>query len=107
MNQRIKLLAEQCATDYVDRDGSSYREFDIEKFAERIVQACADLAESFHRHQYNMTGNLELHEFMRQHFADQLPQRWVCSLCGIDRTKAACPRENNTAGKCPMIGTAQ
>jgi hypothetical protein len=26
------------------------------------------MAESFHRHQYDMTGNLELHEFIREHF---------------------------------------
>jgi GTP cyclohydrolase FolE2 len=39
-----------------------------EKFAELIVRECADMAESFHRHQYDMTGNLELHEFIREHF---------------------------------------
>ncbi len=37
-------------------------------FAELIVRECADMAESFHRHQYDMTGNLELHEFIREHF---------------------------------------
>ena len=42
--------------------------FDIEKFAELIVKDCAHMAESFHHHQYDFTGNLELHEFIKEHF---------------------------------------
>ena len=64
MNERIKLLAEQ-ATSYNNSDGWL---FDKEKFAQLIVQECADMAESFHRHQYDFTGNLELHEFIKIHF---------------------------------------
>jgi hypothetical protein len=26
------------------------------------------MAESFHHHQYDFTGNLELHEFIKEHF---------------------------------------
>jgi hypothetical protein len=26
------------------------------------------MAESFHHHQYDFTGNLELHEFIKTHF---------------------------------------
>jgi hypothetical protein len=42
--------------------------FDIEKFAELIVRDCVHMAESFHHHQYDFTGNLELHEFIKEHF---------------------------------------
>ncbi len=28
-------------------------------------EACAQMAEAFHRHQYDFTGNLELHEAIR------------------------------------------
>jgi hypothetical protein len=39
-----------------------------EKFAELIVRECASMAESFHYHQYDFTGDLELHEFIKEHF---------------------------------------
>ena len=42
MNERIKQLAEQC-TDYVYGEGGSYEMFDKEKFAELIVQECAQV----------------------------------------------------------------
>ena len=46
MNERIKQLAEQATTivDTVNSQGysSSYANFDREKFAELIVQECAD-----------------------------------------------------------------
>ncbi len=42
---------------------------DLEKFAALVVaaerEACAQMAEAFHRHQYDFTGNLELHEAIR------------------------------------------
>jgi hypothetical protein len=33
---------------------------------------------------------------------------WLCSKCGTDRTKAACPKGHSAAltGECPMAGTA-
>ena len=79
MNERIKLLADQ-AEDYATAEYDKWiptpdfsgiphiRKIFNEKFAELIVRECADMAESFHRHQYDMTGNLELHEFIREHF---------------------------------------
>jgi len=59
MNQRIDELSRHCWR-------GTY--FDFERFAELIVRECANMAESFHRHQYDFTGNLELHEFIKQHF---------------------------------------
>jgi hypothetical protein len=64
MNERIKEIMFQSGLGYM----SSAHPILVEKFAELIVRECADMAESFHRHQYDMTGNLELHEFIREHF---------------------------------------
>jgi hypothetical protein len=64
MNERIRELHSQCKV--CDKDTVLY--FDYEKFAELIVRECANMAESFHRHQYDFTGNLELHEFIKTHF---------------------------------------
>ena len=40
----------------------------IKDHAELIVKECASIAESFYHHQYDFTGNLELHEFIKEHF---------------------------------------
>ena len=76
---RIRQLAEQAGLKWkaqpphytntnnpIDFPVSANR--DLEKFAELIVRECANMAESFHRHQYDFTGNLELHEFIKEHF---------------------------------------
>jgi hypothetical protein len=63
MNNRIKELEPQCW-----EHNEFGLNFNYEKFAELIVQECANMAESFHRHQYDFTGNLELHEFIKEHF---------------------------------------
>ena len=75
MNERIDELIEQCTSvndDLVYNGRDSYMKtteyFDKQKFAELIVRECANMAESFHRNQYDFTGNLELHEFIKQHF---------------------------------------
>jgi hypothetical protein len=70
MNERIEKLAEQ-AEKYADDNfkGEHFWTQAYEsKFAELIVRECANMAESFHHHQYDFTGNLELHEFIREHF---------------------------------------
>lgn len=35
--------------------------------------------------------------------------KWVCTKCGVDRTKDVCPKGYSAAltGECPMVGTAQ
>ena len=65
MNERIRELVEKSYI-YDKQNDSSF--FNKEKFAKLIVRECANMAESFHRHQYDFTGNLELHEFIREHF---------------------------------------
>ena len=36
------------------------------------------------------------------------PKGWICSKCGVDRTKSVCPKGDTAAltGDCPMIATA-
>lgn len=63
MNERIKELEPQCWE--MNEFGLN---FNYEKFAELIVRECVNMAESFHYHQYDFTGNLELHEFIKEHF---------------------------------------
>ena len=67
MNEIIGQLAEQAGLlGPGSRVGNSHDA--AEKFAELIVRECANMAESFHHHQYDFTGNLELHEFIKEHF---------------------------------------
>ena len=72
MNKRIKELAVQADLLIKKSNGDEFRygNFDprFQKFAELIVRECANMAESFHHHQYDFTGNLELHEFIKEHF---------------------------------------
>ena len=71
MNERIEKFARECGAwnqVYGNRTFMIDEHFDIEKFAELIVAECASMAESFHHHQYDFTGNLELHEFIKEHF---------------------------------------
>ena len=69
MNERIKELIQQATKHYPATESSGeFSTFDKEKFAELIVRECASMAESFHHHQYDFTGNLELHEFIKEHF---------------------------------------
>ena len=70
MNERIQELAyqaEEYADTIVDQGGEFHPAY-TQKFAELIVRECANMAESFHHHQYDFTGNLELHEFIKKHF---------------------------------------
>ena len=64
--KKIPMLERFAAQSLVEYDGELI--FSKEKFAELIVRECANMAESFHHHQYDFTGNLELHEFIKEHF---------------------------------------
>ena len=79
MNKRIRELYNQALETKFDYGGGvGIKPFEYysnyitvlnpEKFAELIVRECASMAESFHHHQYDFTGNLELHEFIKEHF---------------------------------------
>ena len=64
MNERIKLLAEQCGfksnPNIYDRNQS----FDIPKFAELIVRECAEQVKNLHVNDYGISGA----EIIREHF---------------------------------------
>ena len=70
MNERIVDLYEQASLFASEEENptKSYKDRVMIKFAELIVRECANMAESFHHHQYDFTGNLELHEFIKTHF---------------------------------------
>jgi hypothetical protein len=57
------LIADGC-WDQLDQ----YAKDAIMKFGELIVRECVGMAQTFHNHQYDFTGDLELHEFMLKHF---------------------------------------
>ena len=70
MNKQIEKLALKCGAWNQVYEPNRFlhdHNFDIKMFAELIVQECANMAESFHHHQYDFTGNLELHEFIKEH----------------------------------------
>jgi hypothetical protein len=71
MNDKFKQLALEAKMGTADFDAGSYYVATPDRmqlFAELIVKECASMAESFHHHQYDFTGNLELHEFIKTHF---------------------------------------
>tara|TARA_R110000868_G_scaffold67649_3_gene200552 strand:+ start:717 stop:950 length:234 start_codon:yes stop_codon:yes gene_type:complete len=49
MNERIKLLAEQCTVSCIDGRGVELNEIDVEKFAELIVRETLDQVAEFSR----------------------------------------------------------
>ena len=73
MNERIKQLWDRAAESTAAYPSGQNNSWEtqvnfMDKFAELIVRECADMAECFHRNQYDFTGNLELHEFIKEHF---------------------------------------
>ena len=72
MNKELiqKFLNKACWDEQAQHELEDW--LNVEKLAELIVRECANMAESFHHHQYDFTGNLELHEFIREHFGVEL-----------------------------------
>ena len=62
MNERIKLLAEQCYEHDQSWTGVGQRIFNKEKFAELIVQKCADIGQQY------ADGNYEVYNQILEHF---------------------------------------
>ena len=73
----------------------------LEKYAELIVNECAEIADKAEPYKAN--------DLIKQHFAVEEPKGWVCSKCGIDRTKNVCPLGFGATvdGRCPMTVEAQ
>jgi len=114
MNERIRELAEQAGLK-VNADGEIGPAFfgsidaGYKKFAELIVQECADVGSKFSQaHPEDIRYQIKRHFGVEEPKGYQ-PTGWVCPKCGTDRTKAACPRGRGAAtdGSCPMFGVAQ
>jgi hypothetical protein len=110
MNPRIKELMEQAkitstAIDPFSKMPYEYTHFSEEKFAELIVEECANVADENYIHRGSRTCGLAI----RLHFGVEEPKGWICSKCGTDRTKAVCPQGPSASvdGRCPMIASAQ
>jgi hypothetical protein len=73
MNERFQELHNQARDfylqdEYMDLSMKDLHRLVEQKFAELIVKECASMARVFHSHEYDFTGDLELHEFMLKHF---------------------------------------
>ena len=66
--EREKVAAWMMARGYATGHGDSVEDLLQEldwQIREQEREACAAMAEAFHHHQYDFTGNLELHEAIR------------------------------------------
>jgi hypothetical protein len=73
----------------------------LEKYAELIVNECAEIADKAEPYKAN--------DLIKQHFAVEEPKGWICPKCSADRTKIACPLGFGATvdGRCPMTVEAQ
>ena len=73
----------------------------LEKYAELIVDECAEIADKAEPYKAN--------DLIKQHFAVEKAKGWVCPKCGVDRTKNVCPQGFGATvdGRCPMSMEAQ
>ena len=120
MNERINELFEQAAKEFSDEH--KYATFIVpnplkEKFAELIVRECAHVAvfkddgiiATAEVAGYMAAGRSTAARVIKKNFGVEEPTGWVCPKCGIDRTKAVCPKGHTAAitGECPMTAEAQ
>jgi len=119
MNNRIQELALKAG---LQKPHSSDREylgnFDWRLFAELIVEEFINniskqsddvisLVDDWDRgYVAGLQGAVSI---IKEHFEVEEPQGWICSRCGVDRTKVTCPNSHHAAltGHCPMVGVAQ
>ncbi len=106
MNERIKELATK----------AGYKDFDYaiiaHKFAELIVEECrAVVTEVYRTTPLELCGPLlTVDAKIAEHFYGVTESKgWVCTKCGVDRTKDVCPLGHTAAitGECPMSLEAQ
>ncbi len=76
----------------------------LEKYAELIVRECAGKVDWILAEGGKTQGDL-----IKEHFVVEEHKGWVCSKCGVDRTRAVCPKGHTAAitGECPMTAEAQ
>jgi hypothetical protein len=85
-------------------ENTLWGDHNISKLAESIVGECVSICEEHPAWTGRMIG-----EQIKQHFGVEEPKSWHCPKCGIDRTKAVCPKGHTAAitGDCPMTAEAQ
>ena len=77
----------------------------LEKYAELIIKDCIDI----NKQELSFAAFERLMNQYQDHFAVEEPKGWVCSKCGVDRTKNVCPLGFGATvdGRCPMTVEAQ
>jgi|APGre2960657404_1045060.scaffolds.fasta_scaffold45699_2 hypothetical protein len=119
MNTRIKQLAEQAGAGWDHKYHWYVGSETMQKFAELIVRECVDKIETYRIPVGNSAAGemaaewthdalWQIRDDIKQHFGVDKPTGQVCSKCGVDRTKEACPNGYHAAltGQCPDIGVA-
>lgn len=119
MKERIKQLAKEAGMiigDASEFDMAQFMSKEL-KFAELIVKECAHVAvfkddgiiATAEVAGYMAAGRSTAARVIKKHFGVEEPKGWVCPKCGIDRTKAVCPKGHTAAitGECPMTAEAQ
>lgn len=111
MNPLIKKLAKKSgATINEGFDGN--RDFvygitmspeELERFALSLIKESLEIA------RVGLEYGPSMEEAVYIYFGFKEQQGWVCSKCGIDRTKEVCPKGHMAAvtGDCPMTAVAQ
>ena len=96
---RAGLTAQGCWDKFDEYDKQA-----LNKFAELIV---AEMLQTCEDHP-GWTGRM-IGEEIKQDFGVEELKGWVCSKCGVDRTKAVCPKGHTASltGDCPMVAEAQ
>lgn len=68
MNNRIKSLLAQAHLEVKEEFGIIDTNQVAERFAELLIKECASMVRVYRSHEYDFTGDLELDEFMLNHF---------------------------------------
>jgi hypothetical protein len=78
----------------------------LEKYAELIIEECANIGNKAYSDVVDFTY---IGDKIKDHFRVEGHKGWVCSKCGIDRTRAVCPKGHTASitGECPMTAEAQ
>jgi hypothetical protein len=105
MNERIKKFERQSGIELYGLGLDRVKwEYALTKYTELIVRECANVAD-----RYVVDGDIDIAEIIKRDFGIDEHKGWVCSKCGVDRTKDVCPKGHWAAatGDCPMTAEAQ
>lgn len=102
MNERIRELAVQTVGDFSKDEYWPFFSEELEKFARLIAQKCVTVVALHGAANFEDEGiswvcekiTTDITEF----FED--PRKVMCSECGVDRLKQACPKKHTAAQCC-------